>query len=190
MELLAYILGAFTTLFAVLSMQFKNMKWVLVCQICSNSILALQYMLEGRISVSGVVILAIAQTVVSFVIKLKGKEFPIWLIGVFIAGYTAVSLVMMTSAYDLITCVAVWLFALCVVQKNSALCRVYSIFNTLLWLIYDIICAPSAILIHIVVLAFDIAGVVRLDREEWKTFFVRLLKSKKKAENARKNENV
>lgn len=176
MEILAYILGVFTTVFAVASMQFKNMKYVLICQLICNSILTMQYVLEDRVSVSGVVILAVVQTVVRFFFDKNGKPFPVWLTCVFIVGFTVVSVVMMTSPYDLITCAAVWLFAICIVQKRSSVARICSFGNTTLWLIYDILCAPSAIFTHAVILVFVAFGIIRLDREDWKLFFAKFFK--------------
>ena len=195
MEYLAYIIGIFTTAFAVASMQFKNMKYVLICQLICNSLLTMQYVIEGQISVSGVVILAVIQTIVRFFFDKAGKPFPVWLTGVFIVGYTAVSVTMMIimdkPLYDLITCVAVWFFALCVVQRRSSVARVCSFINTVLWLIYDILQAPSAISTHAVILVFVAFGIIRLDREDWKTFFAKLGKKKEKTVlSAEKTENA
>ena len=187
MEILAYILGIFTTGFAVASMQFKNMKLVLLFQLICNSTLTLQYVIEGRVSVSGVVILAVIQTIVRFFFDRQGKPFPVWLTCVFIAGFTAVSVIMMTSPFDLITCVAVWFYAICIVQKRSSVARICSVINTVLWLIYDILCAPSAIFTHAVILVFVIAGIIRLDREDWKLFFARF--SGKGEKNSAESKN-
>ena len=177
-DYLAYIIGIFTTVVAVASMQFKNMKYVLVCQLICNSLLTAQYVIEGRVSVSGVVVLAVVQTIVSFFFAKKGKPFPVWLTCVFIVLYTVISVVMMKSYYDLITCVAVWFFAICVVQKRSSVARICSFTNTGLWLIYDILQAPSAVFTHAVILVFVAVGIIRLDREDWKEFFAKLGKKK------------
>lgn len=191
MEILAYILGVFTTAFAVASMQFKNMKLVLLFQLICNSTLTAQYVIEGRVSVSGVVVLAVIQTIVRFFFDSKGKPFPVWLTGVFIAGFTAVSVIMMTSPFDLITCVAVWFYAICIVQKRSSVARICSLINTVLWLIYDILCAPSAIFTHAVILVFVIAGIIRLDREDWKEFMAKIRGKQKKAEEtSTENKNA
>lgn len=186
MVFLAYIIGIFTTIFAVASMQFKNMKYVLVCQLICNSLLTMQYVIEGRISVSGVVVLAVIQTIVRFFFDKKGKPFPVWLTCVFIVLFTVVSVVMMKSPYDLITCVAVWFFAICIVQKRSSVARICSFTNTVLWLIYDILQAPSAVITHAVILVFVAVGIIRLDREDWKEFFKNL--GKKQTENAKNTE--
>jgi hypothetical protein len=90
---------------------------------------------------------------------------------------------MMTSPYDLITCAAVWFFAICIVQKRSSVARVCSLTNTILWLIYDILCAPSAVITHAVILVFVVVGIVRLDREDWMLFFSKLVKKEQKRED-------
>ena len=189
--MLAYIIGIFNTIFAVASMQFKNMKFVLLFQLICNSLLTIQYVLEGRISVSGVVVLAVVQTIIRFFFDRKKKPFPVWLTFVFILLFTIVSIVMMKSPYDLITCVAVWFFAIFVVQKRSSVARFCSFMNVLLWLVYDVLCAPSAVLTHTVILIFVLVGIIRLDRKDWKSFFANLGKKKcRDAISANETQNV
>jgi hypothetical protein len=62
------------------------------------------------------------------------------------------------------------------VQKRSSVARICSFGNTTLWLIYDILCAPSAIFTHAVILVFVAFGIIRLDREDWKLFFAKFFK--------------
>ena len=190
---MGWLTGALTvlsTLFAAASMQFKKMEYVLICQLVCNSLLALQYVVEGRVSVTGVIVIAVVQIIVSYFFDKKEKAFPVWLIGVFILLFTVVSVLMMESYYDLITCAAVWCCALCLAQKRSSVARIYLMINTVLWLTYDIIMwAPTAAITHGTILVFIIVGIVRLDREEWKAFFAKLCKrNPEKAEIVVKNE--
>ena len=72
------------------------------------------------------------------------------------------------SPFDILTCIASWFFAIAIVQKNSAVCRLCSLINLLLWLSYDIAVMPSGIINHTVIIAFVIVAIIRLDREEWR----------------------
>lgn len=182
MELLAYILGIFTAITAVLSMQFKNMRYVIVCQLLSNAILGTQLVLEGQASTCGIVAVALVQTVISYIFGAHKKAFPVWLTCVFIVVFTVVSVLTYKSVFDVLTCLAVWFFAIGIVQKRSCICRVCSLINSILWLVYDIFCAPSAVLTHSVIIVFIVVGIIRLDREDWKQLFSKL--GKKKAEAA------
>ncbi len=179
LEIVAMIIGVFTTVCAVASMQCKNMKFVLVFQLASNTLLATQYIVEGNPQVGGVVFLAIVQTVVSFILNRKSIEFPIWLIAVFMVGYAVITIISFTSFFELLPLAAVWLLAIGLTQKRSSVYRILIGTNCLLWLIYDIFCAPSAILTHAVIIIFTVSGIIRLDRAEWKSFFARIFKGKK-----------
>ena len=74
--ILAQIVGILTTVSAVISMQFKDMKWVLVSQVVSNLLTALNLALLGGLSGAGICITATVQTVVIFMYKLKDKQLP------------------------------------------------------------------------------------------------------------------
>ena len=177
-EIIALIISVFTTLFAVAGMQFKSMKVIIVSQLLSNSLLGVQYILEDQLSASGIVMVAIVLTILSFIFTHKKKDFPIWLTIVFCAAFTAVSVLSYQSAWDLLPLAAVWFFAWAMVQKNSAICRILSIFNVSLWLIYDIALAPSAILTHSVIILFTVVAIIRQDRAEWARFFKKLFAKK------------
>ena len=177
-EIIALIISIFTTLFAVAGMQFKSMKVIIVSQLLANSLLGVQYILEDQLSASGIVMVAIVQTAISFVFNYKKKAFPIWLTSLFCVAFAVVSIISYQSAWDLLPLAAVWFFAWAMVQKNSAVCRVLSIFNLALWLTYDIFNAPSAILTHAVIIAFVVVGIVRQDRAEWAAFFKKIFGKK------------
>ncbi len=185
-ENLDYVISIFTTLFAVAGMQFKNMKIIIVSQILSNGLLAAQCIIGGTVSAGLVVILATVQTVISFTFAYKHTEFPRWLTGIFMLGFTAItvfSLVNLAKAdgltpivtvANIITMIAAWFFAVAMVQTASWKCRLLSTCNLTLWLIYDIMVMPSGIITHIVIITFNIIAIVRNDREEWKNIFSKL----------------
>ena len=173
-ETIALIVSIFTTLFAVAGMQFRNMKHILVSQLLANSLLGVQYILEDQLSASGIVMVAILQTAISFVFSYKKKVFPIWLTLIFCVAFTGVSILSYQSLWDIRPLAAVWFFAWAVVQKNSAICRILSFCNTTLWLTYDIFNAPSAILTHTVILAFIVIGIIRQDQAEWARTFKKI----------------
>ena len=188
--ILLAILGALTTLFTVAGMQFKNMNVILITQIISNSLLMSQYIIEGGFSAGGVVIVAIVQTVISFVLTRKGIDFPVWLTAIFMVAFLVVTVIYYKGPLDILTCVAVWCFALAIIQKNSRICRAFSVANVTLWLIYDFGSASySAAVTHIVVIAFLIVGICRLDLKEWGEVFAKLFKKDAKTQNAVSDSN-
>lgn len=168
LENIDYVIAVFTTLFAIAGMQFKDMRIILVSQIIANGLLGAQAILGGTASASGILFLAIIQTVISFVFTYKSKDFPVWLTLLFAIGYTTITVICYATPFDILTCIASWFFAIAVVQKNSAVCRLCSLINLLLWLSYDIAVMPSGIINHTVIIAFVIVAIIRLDREEWR----------------------
>lgn len=173
-EYIALIISIFTTISAVLGMQFKNMKYVIISQLIANSLLGIQYILDGTVAAGGIVFLAIVQTIIGFVFTSKQIAFPLWLTSIFVVGYTALTVITYTNPFDIVSMVAVWCFAFAIIQKNSAVCRVLTLTNATLWLVYDIGCAPSAILTHSIIIIFIIVAIVRLDRAEWRRGFEKI----------------
>lgn len=171
MEHIDYVVAIFTTLFTVAGMQFKNMKYILVSQIAANGLLGLQCILGGTISSGYITFFAVAQTIASFIFSWYKKSFPVWLTLLFCAGYGVITYFNFTNGFDILTCIAACFFALGIVQKNSAVCRVFSFMNVTLWLIYDIMVMPSGILSHGIIICFITAAIIRLDRNEWKRAF-------------------
>ncbi len=167
-DIIATVIGVFTTVAAVSGMQFKNMKYILISQLVSNSLLIVQYLLQGTISGGGVVILAIVQVALGYVLTRLGKPFPIYLTGAFIFGYVLISALSYSVIFDIASCLAACLFAVSMVQKNSAVCRAITIVSLALWLVYDFgTGAYSAVLTHVVIITLTAVAVIRLDRGEW-----------------------
>ena len=166
-----YVIAIFTTIFAVGGMQFRNMRIIIISQLLSNVLLALQCILGGTASAGGIVFLAIGQTVVSFIFNAKGKRFPFALTLVFMAGFTAITVICFSTPFDILTMVAAWFFALSIVQEHSHICRFYALVNTLLWLVYDFFIMPSGIVNHSIIAILILISIIRLDRGKWKQFF-------------------
>ncbi len=178
----ALILGVFATVFAISSMQCKNMKFVLVLQLLTNICLATQYIIEGNPQTLGVCCLAIVQTVVCFVLDRLEKRFPLWLVVAFMAGYAVSTVLSYTGALDILPLFALWCFCIGIALNRSYICRITTSLNCIFWLIYDIVLAPSAILTHSVTLVFTIVGIIRLDRAEWSTIFRRIFTREEKGD--------
>ena len=177
-----FIISVFVLGFAVLGMQFKDMKVILVSQVIANGLLGIQCIIGGTAATGGVVFLGTLQTAVSFVFVYKKKSFPIWLTGLFILGYTAITVIgffnpaVTSSPLDILTMLASWFFAVSMVQEKSWLCRLYSLANLLLWIIYEIILMPSGLITHGIILPCTIVSILRNDRAEWKMLFSKIFR--------------
>ncbi|MBQ8742736.1 MAG: YgjV family protein [Clostridia bacterium] len=163
-----YIISVFTTLAAICSLQFKSMKVIIITQLMTNALLGIQCIVGGTLSASGIVFLAAAQSLISFIFSSKKIRFPIWLTILFMLGYTTVTILTFATPFDILAMLAAWTFALSIVQEHSYICRIFSVINSILWLVYDAFVLPSSILTHSIVLIFAIVGIIRNDRKEWK----------------------
>lgn len=191
MQITLLVLSVLTTLATVCGMQFKNMYYILISQLVSNTLLMLQYLFQDGISQAGIVIVAIVQTLISFILSTKNIEFPVWLTGVFMAAFVVVTVIYYKSPLDIVTCVAVWCFAIAIVQKKSWICRTFSALNVILWLIYDFgAAAYSAAATHLVIICFTAVAIIRLDRADWKAFIRSIFGKKSKDEIPETSENT
>ena len=177
--IISYSITLIATAATIASMQFKNMRYVLICQLLGNSLLGLKYVLEGTVSAGGVVFLAIIQTLCSFIFSVRRKTFPLWLNLLFMGGYIVITALCFANFMDIFPCLAVLLFAVGIVQRRSSICRFCSAVNTALWLVYDIVVVPSAILMHFVVLCFIVIGMIRLDRDDYRALFSKTVSKSK-----------
>ena len=87
---LKYIIALLTTGAAVWGMQCKKMKYVILGQIIANSLLGLQYVIEGAFSAAVTIPPALALTIISFYYDAKNKPIPKNLIKAFIGIFAAV----------------------------------------------------------------------------------------------------
>ena len=188
-----FLIGIFVLIATVLGMQFKSMRMIIIFQLLSNALLALQCIVGGTVSTGGVVILATVQTAVSFIFNYKKIPFPLWLTLSFMAGFVAITVIgfispsVTSSPFDLVTMVAVCFFALSIVQQRSWICRICLACNVSLWLIYDIFVLPSAALNHAIILTSIFVSVLHNDREEWKAFFRHFPRKREKKQNINKS---
>jgi len=165
----AQIVGILITVSSVIGMQFKDMKWVLAGQIVSNMLTALNLGLLGGLSGAGVCITATVQSVMIFLLKLKNKEFPAEMSIVFAAIYTICSLAAYKSAFDILVLAASLIYAMSVIQPRSAVCRIYLLINSLLWVIYDLnIGAYTTIITYVILITSIVVAMIRIDMKEWK----------------------
>ena len=173
LEIASFIISIFATVAAIFGMQCKNMRNVVLGQLISNVLLGVQYIIEGALSAAVTVPFAIALSVICFTYSIKKKKVPVFFIILFLIIFSVVVVFTYTGLYDLLALTALYFCVLSITSRKSYQARVCTAINCICWLIYDILCAPSAILTHSVVLAFTVIGIIRLDRKEWKRLFVK-----------------
>ena len=153
-----------TGVVAVVMMQFKEMKQVLLGQILANLLTASTYLLLDGFSGAGICIVAIVQSVTMFIFNLKKTPPQRGVIGAFIALYAACSAYYYRSPVDLFSGAAAICYAFSVVQTKTSASRLWYLFNPLCWLIYDLFTrAYGNFLLHIVIFFSTLFAILKND---------------------------
>ncbi len=164
MFVFSQICGLIVSLAAILSMQLKNIRWILVCQLICNGVGALSYILLGGLSGCGIYLVALLQAVIYYFFRVKDKKAPIALSVVFLVAFLVCSLTTYKSPVDLISALAALTCALSLMQEKPSLYRVFMLFNGAIWMIYDIsVGAYTMVISHIATTLSAGIGIVRLD---------------------------
>ncbi len=161
----AFIFGLLSSVAALTSLQIKDMRFVLVCQIICNGTGALSYIMSGGFSGSGIYMIAILQSLIFFIFRAKKVDAPRYMTFVFVGFYLICSAFTYKVPLDIVPAVAALTCAFGVAQKNASFYRLLILSNGIIWLIYDLI-LPATItmaLSHVITILSAVIGIVRLD---------------------------
>lgn len=160
-------IGIIIAVIAIASVQLKNLRKILICQIVVNTLSALNYTLLGGLSGAGVNLFAIVQTIWIYLFNIKNKPFPMTSsIGCMVV-YLAISLFSFSGFPTVLSCTAALLYALSVMQTDAKKYRVFCLFNSLVWIGYDVYtCAYTTIFTHGFLVISILTAMYRLDRKK------------------------
>ena len=158
------VCGLIVSLAAIISMQLKNIKGILVCQLICNGIGALSYILLGGLSGCGIYLVAVAQSVIYYIFRIKDKKAPTFIACCFVCLYAICSVATYKTPVDLFSAAAAVTCALAIAQEKASLYRVFMLLNGIIWMIYDVnVAAYTMILSHIATAVSAGLGILRLD---------------------------
>ncbi len=149
----------------------KSMKLILFLVFCGNLSIAVSYLLKGYgINGAASCFIGAAQAVINYFFESKGKPLPKWLVGVYVAAFVVVNLVVgMSGGFDplcILAIVACLTFVMMIDQDNGAKYRFWVICNSVLWCAYDILTkAWPNMVTHICLLTFTVVGMIIHDRK-------------------------
>lgn len=162
--IISQVLGAIGCIFVFLSMQTKNIKYTMLCQIFCNGLGMLSYVLTDGFSGTGIYLIATLQSVVFFILRTKEKQEPKWIYPIIFAAYIGCSLLTFSGAKDIVPMAAALMCALALIQKKPAYYRIIILLNGTLWIIYDIFLKNYTMLAsHIITVVSAIIGIIRCD---------------------------
>lgn len=162
--MLSQICGLIVSVSAIVSMQLKNISYILICQLICNGVGALSYIAVDGFSGCGIYLVALSQVIIYFIIRKLGKKPPLWLSLVFICAYIFCSVLTYKGPNDLISAAAALTCALSLVQEKPSFYRIFMFFNGVIWMTYDInVKAYTMIISHVVTALSAAVGIIRLD---------------------------
>lgn len=158
------ICGLIVSVAAIVSMQLKGIRGVLVCQLICNGVGAVSYILLGGFSGCGIYLVALGQAIVYFCFRVKDKKAPVAVAILFILLYLLCAASTYHSPVDLIAAAAALTCAFSLIQEKPSLYRIFMLANGVIWMVYDVnVGAYAMILSHLATALSAGVGIVRLD---------------------------
>ena len=164
---LAQGISVFTGILAIIMMQLKNMRTILVFQIIVNLTASLNYLLLGGDSGAFVSLLAIIQSIVMYLYNKNNKKPQWWLTVLFVAGYWGISAYNIVSSNEImgiLPAIAAFCFCMSLVQEKAWIFRVWGALNPAFWVPYDFITRSYVMFfVHLGIFISSVVAMVRLD---------------------------
>ena len=164
---LAQGISVVTGILAIVMMQFKNMKTILLFQIIVNLLASCNYLLLGGDSGAFISALAIIQSIVMFLYSSKKRKPHIHVILGFIICYVDVSLfniIVSRDPMEILPALAAVCFSLSLVQTKPFAFRVWGALNPSFWLPYDFYTSSYVMFaVHLGILVSSLVGMIRVD---------------------------
>ena len=139
-------LGILVTIGAILTMQIKNKKPMLIVSAIVNVLSALNILLLDKFN-SGVIIclVAVFQIIFSLWHEKKGTEIPLVEKIIFLVLYVAGGVLGFEKPLDILSIIAAVLYMLAMVQKKEQHIRLFLLGNMATWTVYHTILGSTAV---------------------------------------------
>ncbi len=158
------ILGLVSLVMVVIIICMKDIRKILIGEIAVNIVVAVSFLLQGGYAAAGMNAAAVIYVIVAFLYNRQDKKMPLWLLLAFGALFVAWGAVAYKDWRDLLPIACSVLFILAVMQKEAAKYRIYKVFNSILYVIYDIvILLYSTVPTHAFLVVVGIFAIIRLD---------------------------
>ena len=171
MQILSYVLSitGLACMIAASLIQGSNMKKILFFVFCGNVLVATSYLIGGSgINGAAACYLGGLQSIINYFFQSKGKPLPKWLITSYAIAIIALNIAVSgLSPLGILVIIASLTFIMCIGQTNGTMYRFWTIVNMVLWCTYDVLSTSySALLTHVALLSFTVAGMIIHDRKK------------------------
>ena len=171
MEILSYILSllGMASMITASLIKGEKMKKTLFFVFCANALIATSYLVGGSgLNGAASCYIGAVQSIINYFFDSKNKPLPKWLIVIYCIAFIVCNLVVGGfNPLGILAIVASLTFVMCMGQSSGAKYRFWTLFNIILWGVYDILSESySALITHVVLLVFTIVGMIVHDRKK------------------------
>ncbi len=169
MEILAFVLSTLGTVCICIPplLKGKNMKLILLLVFLTNVLLGTSYILTGAFNGVATCCIGAVQTIINYLFERKNKSIPVWLIVLYAVAFIVANLLVFTRITDGIALLAALMFVMSISQKSGKQYRLWTLVNTVLWIVYDFITLSFGPLsTHIIQLTMLLFGIIMHDRKK------------------------
>lgn len=164
MNILAQIIGILAIIAFAISPQQKNKKGVLIFQLLSSVLYALQYLLLNAFSAVVTNIVGAIKCYVFYLYEKKGKKIPKYIFLIFMVLVLIFGIFSFTNIYSIIPIFVSVTMLYSTWQSNLKIYRIIMVITTALWLVYNcIVGAYVGAIGNTFQLISGITAIVRLD---------------------------
>lgn len=163
------VVGLIATVLGIVAGQVNNKKTILILELILNFLCALAAILVGGFNGAVVCLIACVASIFLYNFDKKGMKTPIWFYvcaftAFLISGIITFALVTEKHWFDILPIPASMLFVLGIAAKKPTYYRIYFVFNSSLWIVYNfMITAYTSILTQVFLFVSLIIGIIRLD---------------------------
>lgn len=164
---IAQIIGIIVTAGAILALQLKNKKQMLVVSIINNVLSAVNILLLDQIS-SGVIInfVAVFQIIVALVHEKRGTEVSLAEKIIFLALYVFGGILGFEKGIDVLSVVAAVLYMLAMFQKKEQYIRLLLLGNMLTWTVYHLAIGSTAVFAQLAGICSSLIALYRYRKKD------------------------
>ncbi len=148
----------------VASIQLSKRQQIFKLWIIAGIFFTLSFIFLGAYAGAVSCFIALAQTIISYYLQQKGKEFPFYLTIIFIIISLISGALTYKNYYDILPILGAITYILSIVQKKENRIRIITVINLLLWIFYNfLVGAYIAFVSDIIFFVSTLAAVIRFD---------------------------
>lgn len=164
MNIFAQIIGVFASLIFAITPHQKTKNRILICQLISSLLFAIQYVLLGAFSAATTNMIDALKSMVFSKYASKNKKIPVSCLIIYVIIVIISGIFTINNFLSIFPIIAVILYTYAAWQDNLKMFRIINIFVILIWIVYNFyVGAYVSFFGNIVQLIFAVIAVIRFD---------------------------